>query len=49
MGGLAISSCQQGRISRLRTERESRASFLLSTAHINERSCEVPVYEFRFC
>lgn len=30
-------------------EGESKANFLLSPACINERGCEVPVYEFRFC
>lgn len=28
---------------------ESRANFLSSPARIDERSCEAPVYEFRFC
>lgn len=28
---------------------ESKANFLLSPARINEKGCEVPVYEFRFC
>lgn len=28
---------------------ESKASFLLSPACINEKGCEVPLYEFRFC